>query len=197
MDPYLRLPPTLWTGTLRQGFVGCLKDLFVNGASHDVVTYAHQQDVGESLNLHTCDVLTVNQHRILVSNHFFSTIMSKNFTRTLEWENNAHVLAYPTYMACMREKMVIVLAFRISRERKKLHIMRACAEISNVRDMKRYLSQRGVPPSYRTFLIQEKSIPCVETKLCWGLFCIHQREFVLSRESYIAFSRGTFRVLLI
>ncbi len=47
MDPYLRVPPTLWTGTLRHGFVGCLKDLYINGAAYNVVTYAHQQDVGE------------------------------------------------------------------------------------------------------------------------------------------------------
>ncbi len=47
MDPYLRLPPTLWSGTLRYGFVGCLKELFINGASLDLVTYAHEQDVGE------------------------------------------------------------------------------------------------------------------------------------------------------
>ena len=47
MDPYLKLPPEVWTATLRHGFVGCLKDLFINGASIDIVTYAHQQDVGK------------------------------------------------------------------------------------------------------------------------------------------------------
>lgn len=47
MDPYLKLPPEVWTARLRHGFVGCLKDLFINGASIDVVTYAHQQDVGK------------------------------------------------------------------------------------------------------------------------------------------------------
>jgi len=47
MDTYLRLPPTLWSGTLRHGFVGCLKELFINGAAYDLVAYAHQQDVGE------------------------------------------------------------------------------------------------------------------------------------------------------
>jgi len=46
MDPYLRLPPALWSGTLRYGFVGCLKDFYINGASIDIVQYAHQQDVG-------------------------------------------------------------------------------------------------------------------------------------------------------
>ncbi len=46
MDPYLRLPPSLWSGTLRYGFVGCLKHLYINSAAYDVVQYAHQQDVG-------------------------------------------------------------------------------------------------------------------------------------------------------
>ena len=46
MDPHLRLPAALWSGTLRHGFVGCLRDLFINGASIDIVQYAHQQDVG-------------------------------------------------------------------------------------------------------------------------------------------------------
>ena len=47
MDPYLKLPSEVWTATLRYGFVGCLKDLFINGAPIDIVTYAHQQDVGK------------------------------------------------------------------------------------------------------------------------------------------------------
>ncbi|TRY78356.1 hypothetical protein TCAL_01738 [Tigriopus californicus] len=46
MDPYLRLPPAVWSSTLRYGFVGCFKDLRVNGSPLDVVFYAHQQDVG-------------------------------------------------------------------------------------------------------------------------------------------------------
>ena len=47
MDPYLKLPPEVWSASLRSGFVGCLKDLFINGAPIDIVTYAHQQDVGK------------------------------------------------------------------------------------------------------------------------------------------------------
>lgn len=46
MDPYLRLPPSLWSATLRFGFVGCFKDLYINGAPYDLVNYAHQQDLG-------------------------------------------------------------------------------------------------------------------------------------------------------
>ena len=32
--------------SLRQGFVGCLKDLVINGADIDVVAYTHQQNSG-------------------------------------------------------------------------------------------------------------------------------------------------------
>ena len=53
MDPYLKLPPEVWTARLRYGFVGCLKDLFINGASIDVVTYAHTQDSGKLMLLNT------------------------------------------------------------------------------------------------------------------------------------------------
>jgi hypothetical protein len=47
MDPYLQLPQAVWSATLRYGFVGCLKDLYINGASINVVAYAHEQDVGK------------------------------------------------------------------------------------------------------------------------------------------------------
>ena len=47
MDPYLQIPPAVWSATLRYGFVGCLKDLYINGASINVVAYAHEQDVGK------------------------------------------------------------------------------------------------------------------------------------------------------
>ena len=37
MDPELRLPPAVWSGTLRYGFVGCMQEFFMNGAAIDVV----------------------------------------------------------------------------------------------------------------------------------------------------------------
>jgi len=49
MDPYLYLPPAIWTATLRFGFVGCLKEFYINSAPINVVAYAHEQDVGEFL----------------------------------------------------------------------------------------------------------------------------------------------------
>ena len=40
------IPPVLWTATLRQGFVGCFRDLSINGRSIDVADYAKKQDSG-------------------------------------------------------------------------------------------------------------------------------------------------------
>ncbi|XP_054001780.1 neurexin-1 isoform X3 [Hylaeus anthracinus] len=47
-DPFapLTVPPVLWTGTLRQGYVGCLRDLVINGQPIDIAGYAQQQDSG-------------------------------------------------------------------------------------------------------------------------------------------------------
>ena len=42
----LFLPPVLWSAGFRQGFVGCLRDLVINGHSVDVAEYAKVQDSG-------------------------------------------------------------------------------------------------------------------------------------------------------
>ncbi|XP_076392463.1 neurexin 1 isoform X4 [Megachile rotundata] len=42
----LTVPPVLWTGTLRQGYVGCMRDLVINGEPIDIAGYAQQQDSG-------------------------------------------------------------------------------------------------------------------------------------------------------
>ncbi|KAF9797183.1 hypothetical protein SFRURICE_001829, partial [Spodoptera frugiperda] len=39
-----RTPPALWTAALRQGFVGCIRDLVLNGKPQDLTAYARQQD---------------------------------------------------------------------------------------------------------------------------------------------------------
>jgi leucine-rich repeat transmembrane neuronal protein 1/2 len=49
MDPHLRPPATLWSGTLRHGYVGCLRELYLNGAPIDLVQHARQQDVGKNM----------------------------------------------------------------------------------------------------------------------------------------------------
>ena len=41
------IPPVLWTATLRQGFVGCLRDFAINGRSVNVASYAKNQDSGK------------------------------------------------------------------------------------------------------------------------------------------------------
>uniref|UniRef100_T1J5X7 Uncharacterized protein n=1 Tax=Strigamia maritima TaxID=126957 RepID=T1J5X7_STRMM len=40
------VPVELWTGTLRYGYVGCMRDLVVNGNAIDIATYAKKQDSG-------------------------------------------------------------------------------------------------------------------------------------------------------
>ena len=41
------IPPVLWTASLGQGFVGCLRDFSINGRSVDVADYAKRQDSGK------------------------------------------------------------------------------------------------------------------------------------------------------
>ena len=43
----LTVPPVLWTGALRQGYVGCMRDLVINGNPIDIAGYAQQQDSGK------------------------------------------------------------------------------------------------------------------------------------------------------
>ncbi|XP_043272551.1 neurexin-3 isoform X2 [Venturia canescens] len=42
----LTVPPVLWTGALRQGYVGCMRDLVIDGQPVDITGYAQQQDSG-------------------------------------------------------------------------------------------------------------------------------------------------------
>ncbi|KAG0412158.1 hypothetical protein HPB47_010714, partial [Ixodes persulcatus] len=45
-DASSTLPGELWSGALRLGFVGCLRDLVVNGKAVDLASYAQRQDSG-------------------------------------------------------------------------------------------------------------------------------------------------------
>lgn len=45
----LTVPPVLWTGALRQGYVGCMRDLVINGHPVDIAGYAQQQDSGKQI----------------------------------------------------------------------------------------------------------------------------------------------------
>ena len=40
------LPSELWSGSLRYGFVGCLRDLVINGDVVDIAAFARRQDSG-------------------------------------------------------------------------------------------------------------------------------------------------------
>lgn len=52
-------PPAIWTATLRQGFVGCLRDLTLSGKAVDIAAYARQQDSGTQFN-HTMEFLSLH-----------------------------------------------------------------------------------------------------------------------------------------
>lgn len=64
--PYsdINIPPSLWTATLRQGFVGCLRDLVLSGKPIDIAAFARQQDSG---------------FFIFLYNHFFLNKIYMNF----------------------------------------------------------------------------------------------------------------------
>ncbi|ROT82475.1 hypothetical protein C7M84_024365 [Penaeus vannamei] len=40
------VPPELWTGRLGLGYVGCMRDLVINGQASDLTSYAKKQDSG-------------------------------------------------------------------------------------------------------------------------------------------------------
>jgi len=46
MEPNLKPPTAIWSAALKYGFVGCIRDLVINGASIDIVGYAHEQNSG-------------------------------------------------------------------------------------------------------------------------------------------------------
>jgi len=42
----IQVPPEVWMGRLGQGYVGCMRDLTVNGHAVDLASYAKKQDSG-------------------------------------------------------------------------------------------------------------------------------------------------------
>lgn len=44
-------PSAIWTATLQQGFVGCIRDLVLSGKAVDLAAYAKQQDAGELITI--------------------------------------------------------------------------------------------------------------------------------------------------
>ena len=45
-ENFRRISPVLWTSTLRKGYMGCLRDLVVNGQNIDVAEFAKRQNSG-------------------------------------------------------------------------------------------------------------------------------------------------------
>lgn len=58
------LPPSIWTATLRQGFVGCLRELMLSGKAIDIAAFARQQDSGKCC-LMTISTINCNHGTIL------------------------------------------------------------------------------------------------------------------------------------
>lgn len=54
--PYaeIYIPPAIWTATLRQGFVGCLRDLTLSSKPVDIAHIARQQDSGKCVCVCLC-----------------------------------------------------------------------------------------------------------------------------------------------
>lgn len=45
------VPPVVWSPNLKYGFVGCMRDLVINGRATDIVDYAKNQDSGRNHSL--------------------------------------------------------------------------------------------------------------------------------------------------
>lgn len=43
----VEVPPEVWSGRLGLGYVGCMRDLVINGLASDLASYAKKQDSGE------------------------------------------------------------------------------------------------------------------------------------------------------
>lgn len=42
----MNAPSVVWTATLKQGFIGCIRDLILTSKPIDIAAYARQQDTG-------------------------------------------------------------------------------------------------------------------------------------------------------
>lgn len=51
LSPSLSPPPTLWSAVLSQGFVGCIRDLVLNGKAVDIAQFARAQDSSKNINI--------------------------------------------------------------------------------------------------------------------------------------------------
>lgn len=58
-------PPAVWTATLKQGFIGCLRDLMLTNKPVDIAAFARQQDSGENLLLACLTVCSLDELSVL------------------------------------------------------------------------------------------------------------------------------------
>lgn len=81
-------PPALWTATLRQGFVGCLRDLILNGKPVDIAAFARQQDSGKSrCSLQLLMTNSFESNTLFVA-RIYPTIMPRGI-KSMWWRNTA------------------------------------------------------------------------------------------------------------
>lgn len=68
----LTVPPVLWTGALRQGYVGCMRDLVINGHQVDIAGYAQQQDSGEQITSRSIIRVYINYPKVHILHPLFN-----------------------------------------------------------------------------------------------------------------------------
>ena len=103
----LTVPAVLWTGTLRQGYVGCMRDLVINSQPVDIAGYAQQQDSGESKDFFS---LTLTYKFLEIINdlvhyiHPFSTL-TETTNNNIHFQN--HFYYFLQLKKCMSDSMII------------------------------------------------------------------------------------------
>jgi hypothetical protein len=55
---HIQMPSSVWTASLRQGFIGCLKNIRINGLNAQIVNIFESQN--ENSNFYTKGILIIN-----------------------------------------------------------------------------------------------------------------------------------------
>ncbi|XP_021923606.1 neurexin-3 isoform X3 [Zootermopsis nevadensis] len=125
----LTVPPVLWAGVLRHGYVGCMRDLVINGNAIDIAGYARRQDSGAirpscHVQLPQCDSQPCMNGGLCTEgwNRFICDCSATSFTgptcgkdsTTLTFNGSQHVLiTMPDEFRTQTED--VVLRFRTTR----------------------------------------------------------------------------------
>ena len=78
------IPSSLWSATLRHGYVGCMRDFVINGNAVDLAAFARQQDSGMTFNMNFLSFLVVLKKK----KKFGSSRASQQFSKL----NNIYVI---------------------------------------------------------------------------------------------------------